>query len=111
MNQSNAAHRSKSSYKGDLNRSVIYRNWYYSRKQTTAFVYMDGSDLAVDLKAVAEETEITLFDVSGKLLLRKDLDGLAVHKLKVNATTQILLVHLRNEKGVLNTKVIYAVTR
>ncbi|MFB0905168.1 MAG: ice-binding family protein [Nonlabens sp.] len=108
-----SVYRFKAATKENANRFVVH----FTEASTTvenelaAFVYMDGSALAVDLRAVAEQTEITVFDISGKLLLRKDLDGLVVHKLKVNATTQILLVHLRNEKGVLNTKVVYAATR
>ena len=76
-------------------------------KELTAMVYMDGSHLAVDLKAVDVQTEVTVFDVSGKLILRKDLEGSAVHMLNVNKATQILLVRLKNEKGRMNTKILY----
>jgi hypothetical protein len=75
--------------------------------ELAAMVYMDGSHLAIDLKAVNVQTEVTVFNISGKLMLRQVLEGSAVHKLNLNLTTQILLVRLKNEKGIFNTKVLY----
>jgi hypothetical protein len=68
---------------------------------------MGENKLVVDLKAVSNQTEVKLFDLTGKLILRKNLDGSKVHELELNLATQILLVSLSNEKGTFNTKVLY----
>jgi hypothetical protein len=75
--------------------------------ELAALVYMGENKLVVDLKAVSNQTEVKLFDITGKLILRKNLDGSKVHELELNLATQILLVSLSNEKGTFNTKVLY----
>ncbi|EIA08539.1 ice-binding family protein [Flavobacterium frigoris] len=102
-------YRFKSSKKDDVNRFVLHFTDLDTavENELTALVYMDGSRLVVDLKAVNIQTELLIFDITGKLLLQKDLDGSTVHKLDLNLTTQVLLVSLSNEKGTFNTKVLY----
>lgn len=75
--------------------------------ELAALVYMGENKLVVDLKAVSNQTEVKLFDITGKLILRKKLDGSKVHELELNLATQILLIRLSNEKGTFNTKVLY----
>jgi hypothetical protein len=69
---------------------------------------MDGSQLAVDLKGINGQTEIKLFDISGKLILQKYLEGNVLTKLDLNLATQILLVRLTNVKGASSTKVLFS---
>jgi hypothetical protein len=78
-----------------------------TENELAAFVYMSGGQMAIDLKAVDVQTEVSVFDITGKLLLQKELEGAAVHKLDLNIATQVLVVRLKNEKGGLKTKVIY----
>ena len=77
-------------------------------KELNGLVYMDGSQIAVDLKGINGQTEIKLFDISGKLILQKYLEGNGLTKLDINLATQILLVHLTNEKGASSTKVLFS---
>jgi hypothetical protein len=102
-------YRFKASIKDNADRFVLHftTDDVTIENKLTAFVYMEAKQVVVDLRAVAVQTEVAIFDISGKLLLRKELEGLEAHKLNVNATTQILLVRLKNEIGVLNTKVLY----
>jgi autotransporter-associated beta strand protein len=77
-------------------------------KELNGLVYMDGSQLTVDLKGINGQTEIKLFDISGKLILQKYLEGNGLTKLDLNLATQILLVRLTNEKGTSSTKVLFS---
>ena len=77
-------------------------------KELNGLVYMDGSQIAVDLKGINGQTEIKLFDISGKLILEKYLEGGVLTKLDLNLAPQILLVRLTNAKGVSSTKVLFS---
>ena len=77
-------------------------------KELNGLVYMDGSQIAVDLKGINGQTEIKLFDISGKLILQKYLEGNGLTKLDLNLVTQILLICLTNEKGASSTKVLFS---
>ena len=77
-------------------------------KELNGLVYMDGSQLAVYLKGINGQTEIKLFDIAGKLILQKYLEGNGLTKLDLNLATQILLVRLTNEKGTSSTKVLFS---
>jgi autotransporter-associated beta strand protein len=77
-------------------------------KELNGMVYMDGSQIAVDLKGINGQTEIKLFDISGKLILQKYLEGNGLTKLDLNLATQILVVRLTNEKGASSTKVLFS---
>jgi autotransporter-associated beta strand protein len=70
-------------------------------------VYMDGSQIAVDLKGISGQTEIKVFDNAGKLILQKYLEGSGLTKLDLNLATQMLLVRLTNAKGASITKVLF----
>jgi hypothetical protein len=69
---------------------------------------MDGNQIAVDLKGINGQTEIKLFDISGKLILQKYLEGSVLTKLDLNLATQILLVRLTNVKGASCTKILFS---
>jgi hypothetical protein len=78
-----------------------------TKNELDGLVYMDGSQIAVDLKGVNGQTEIKVFDNTGKLILQKNWEGSVLTKLDLNLATQILLVRLINEKGTSSTKVLY----
>ncbi len=79
-----------------------------TKKELNGLVYMDGSQLAIDLKGINGPTEIKLFDISGQLIVQKYLEGNVLTKLDLNLATQILLVHLTNAKGASSTKVFFS---
>ncbi|MFT7396166.1 MAG: hypothetical protein ACI96G_000914, partial [Flavobacterium sp.] len=99
----------KSSKEDNVSRFVLHFSAaeIATKKELEGAVYMDGSQIAVDLKGVIGQTEINVFDNTGKLLVQKNLEGSVVNKLDLNLATQILLVCLINEKGTSSTKVLY----
>ncbi|MFT5251608.1 MAG: hypothetical protein ACI87N_000592, partial [Flavobacteriales bacterium] len=100
----------KSSKEESVSRFVLH---FVAAENTTknvlnGSVYMDGSQIAVDLKGINGQTEIKLFDTAGKLILQKYLEGNGLTKLDLNLATQILLVRLTNTKGTSSTKVLFS---
>jgi hypothetical protein len=79
-----------------------------TKKELNGLVYMERSQIAVDLKGINGQTEIKLFDISGKLILEKYLEGGVLTKLDLNLAPQILLVRLTNVKGASSTKVLFS---
>jgi autotransporter-associated beta strand protein len=79
-----------------------------TKKELNGLVYMDGSQLAIDLKGINGSTEIKLFDIAGQLIVQKYLEGNGLTKLDLNLATQILLVRLTNAKGASSTKVFFS---
>jgi hypothetical protein len=79
-----------------------------TKKELNGLVYMDGNQLAVDLKEINGQTEIKLFDISGKLILQKYLESGVLTRLDLNLAPQILLVGLTNAKGTSSTKVLFS---
>ena len=93
----------------DPNRFVLHfrsgNNAFFS--EMPARIYFDGTCLMLDLTLVSNETEALVYDAMGRLLLHKTLPGLTQHKLNINATAQILVVHLKNQHGILCRKLYY----
>jgi autotransporter-associated beta strand protein len=100
----------KSSKEDNVSRFVLH---FAAPEITTknvlnGLVYLDGSQIAVDLKGINGQTEIKVFDNTGKLILQKYLEGNGLTKLDLNLATQILLVRLTNVKGASSTKVLFS---
>ncbi|MDA3852889.1 MAG: hypothetical protein PF444_01400 [Bacteroidales bacterium] len=70
-----------------------------------ASIYSDRTDLIIDLLLVAHETNVTVCDLTGKLLLREVLTGKKQHKFHFNGDNRILVVYLNNANGHLSKKV------
>jgi hypothetical protein len=100
----------KSSKEDNVSRFVLHFTAAENttKKELNGLVYMDGSQIAVDLKGINGQTEIKLFDIAGKLILQKYLEGSRLTKLDLNLATQILMVQLTNVKGTSSTKVLYS---
>ena len=65
--------------------------------QLSPYVYSVNSQIMVDLKEVSVATEMVIFDVSGKLLMKKSLESNVVNIIDANLPTQLLLITLENE--------------
>ena len=72
-----------------------------------AGIYFDGLYLVVDLTTVSGESEVFIYDASGRLLLQRPLQGSMQHKLSINAQSQHLIVFLKNQQGKMSRKIFY----
>jgi len=99
----------QSSTSDAANRFVLYFGPVenYSDDGFPARIYTDGIQLVVDLTLISSETEVTVYDVLGRLLLQKTLQGLSERKLWVNAKSQIIIVHLKSKQGTMCRKLFY----
>jgi hypothetical protein len=70
-----------------------------------ARVYSNGTHLIVDLTLVSMPTDVFVYDLMGKLLLRQKVQGKTQHNLTLNTNTQILIVYLKNPSGSLTKKI------
>jgi hypothetical protein len=70
-------------------------------------IYSNGIQLLVDLSLLSNPSEIAVYDILGKLLLKKSLAGATQHALNINVATQILMIHLQNEEGSIKRKLFF----
>jgi hypothetical protein len=72
-----------------------------------AKIYTDGIELIVDLTSVTLETDILIYDMLGRKLLQRKVEGETNHRFNLETNTQVLLIHLKNKKGELRTKILW----
>jgi len=64
-----------------------------------AKIYTDGSNLIIDLLSVSTETDAFVYDIMGRKLLQRKLQGETQHTLNFKTGTQIIIVQLKNKHG------------
>jgi hypothetical protein len=57
-----------------------------------AAIYYDGNEINVDLTLVEELTDIKIYDMLGKLLLDKKVEGKMIHRFDINPKNEIYIV-------------------
>jgi hypothetical protein len=72
-----------------------------------ARIYTDGVHLIIDLTLVSENTNVFIYDLTGRLLLERKLPGKSQHTLNFSANTQMLIVYLKNPRGSLCRKLLW----
>jgi hypothetical protein len=63
-----------------------------------AVIYYDGDEINVDLTLVEGQTDIKIYDMSGKLLVDKKVEGKMIHSFNINPQYEIYIVVV-NSKG------------
>jgi hypothetical protein len=93
----------------DSNRFVLYFGPVNSNSDTgfPARAYTANYQLVIDLSLVSGDTETYVYDIMGRLLLHKKLQGETLHNLNLNAQTQTVIVSFKNPAGGLNQKVFW----
>jgi hypothetical protein len=74
--------------------------------QGTNLIYYQGTHLIVDLTSVSLETNVSVYDVLGRIVFQEKLQGGIKHTLNYNAVTQLLIVCLKNADGSLCQKIL-----
>ena len=57
-----------------------------------AVIYYDGDEINVDLTLVEGQTDIKIYDMSGKLLVDKKVEGKMIHSFNINPQYEIYIV-------------------
>jgi hypothetical protein len=76
-------------------------------KEMPVKMYTDGIHLFIDLSLLNQPSDVAVFDIIGKLILKKTLAGATLHTLDINAAPQVLIIRLQNEQGLLNRKLFF----
>lgn len=69
-------------------------------------IYYNGTFIVVDLRLITEVTEIIIFDVLGKQILHKNLDGQQIHQLSIGLKNQLYIVTAKNQYKMKIKKII-----
>jgi len=107
--KSDVTYNFKASKTDAANRFILYfgADKNGSNYELPARIFTDGANLNIDLTLVNSETTILIYDALGRVLLKKDLQGLVEHKLGIKVPPQILLIQLQNQQGSISRKVFY----
>jgi hypothetical protein len=93
----------------DANRFVLHfgpdNTAHYN--ELPARIFTDGTQVIIDLTLVGPQTEVLVYDATGRLLLYKSIQGSMQHTLNLSVQPQILIVHLRNQQGVISRKLFF----
>lgn len=73
----------------------------------TANIYTEGNQLIIDMTKISLETEVMVCDMMGRQLLRKKLQGEILHTLSLNSKSQLLIVYMKNQKGMICQKLMW----
>jgi hypothetical protein len=63
-----------------------------------AVIYYDGNEIIVDLTLISEQTEVKIYDMLGKLLVDKKVEGKMIHRFDINPKNEVYIV-VGNSKG------------
>lgn len=69
--------------------------------------YTNGAQLVVDMTMVSVESELTVFDLTGRKLLQASLHGETKHFFSPDSKPKILIVVLKNQNGKVCRKIIW----
>lgn len=69
-------------------------------------IYYDGASIVIDLRLVDDVADVTVFDVLGKQLIHKNLEGQSIHRLSISSKNQLYLVTLKTKDKSLRKKII-----
>lgn len=99
----------KASKADDQSRFILHftRIENYIKTELPAAIYTADNQLIIDLSKINEETEIIVCDIMGSILLKNKLQGETRHSLSVNSGSQVLIVRLKNQKGIKSKKVAW----
>jgi len=71
----------------------------HTDNEIPAKIYIDGSNLIINLLSVSMETEAFVYDIMGRKLLQQKLQGETQHTLNFKTGTQIIIIQLKNKQG------------
>jgi hypothetical protein len=73
-----------------------------------ARIYTEGGQLVVDLSLVNKESDVSVYDLMGRVLFNQKLPGKTKSNLLLNNQTQLVIVCIRNQEGNLSRKLLWS---
>ena len=69
-------------------------------------MYYDGEYIVVDLSLISNDTEVAIFDLLGKRILNKNLEGKRIHRLSINSKNGVYIMVAKNLNKIMRKKII-----
>jgi hypothetical protein len=69
-------------------------------------IYYDGNEINIDLTLVEGQTKIRVYDMLGKMLLNKKVQGNMIHRFMIDLKNAIYIVHVNNKEKFISSKVL-----
>ncbi|CAM4175702.1 T9SS type A sorting domain-containing protein [Flavobacterium weaverense] len=71
-----------------------------------AKIYYKDKKVCIDLTLIEGVTDVKIFDLLGKLLINKKVDGSSIHQFDVNLKYAVYIVKVTNKKKIVTMKVL-----
>jgi hypothetical protein len=97
----------RASTKDNENRFIIHFGAIPAKAnmELPANIYASGGELVIDLTLVDEPTDVQAVDVLGRIILQKSVGGNTIHRLPLNARSQVFIVFARTKNAQVSKKV------
>ncbi|MBX9886313.1 MAG: hypothetical protein K2Y30_00075 [Flavobacteriaceae bacterium] len=103
----NSTYEFKGSTKDATDRFVIHFSPIANESSTLpALIYYDGYNINVDLSTIEGQTDIKIYDISGKLLVNKKAEGKMIHPFDMRIKNQVYIVVVGSNKKIISSKVL-----
>ena len=103
----NSTYEFKGSTKDATNRFVLHFSPITIESASLpVLIYYDGHNINVDLSAIEGMTDIKIYDISGKLLVNKKVEGKMIHPFYMSLKNQVYIVVINNNKKISSGKVL-----
>lgn len=77
-----------------------------AKKELPASVYFNGNEVVIDLSLVDEHATVQVVDMSGRILLRQDIQGKTKNKIQIPMNNQIILVYVSTSSAFICKKIL-----
>jgi hypothetical protein len=100
-------YRFRASNKDNENRFIIHFGAIPAKAnlELPANIYLSGGELFIDLTLVDDPTDVKVVDVLGRTILQKSMGGNTIHRLPLNAKSQVFIVFARSKNAWVSKKV------
>ena len=78
----------------------------HETEDLAAKIYYKDKKVCIDLTLIEGVTDVKIFDLLGKLLINKKVDGSSIHQFDVNPKYAVYIVKLTNKKKIVTRKVL-----
>ena len=71
-----------------------------------ALIYYDGININVDLSSIEDLTDVRIFDISGRMLINKKVEGKMIHPFSMRIKNEVYIVVVSSAGRSVSRKVL-----
>ena len=95
----------------DPMRFIIHLSGNENNPNIPAGIYYNEEGIVIDLNLVKDNTDLSIYDILGRIILQKNLQGGLQNQIYLNLPPQVLIISLKNTKGTLEKKFVFGPVR